>query len=109
MTTQPNEQDFIGQICQYKEGPIHAIVQIVHQEKHGYLMIGTLKILARAHRTAIPDLDVGCEFRVSWDIVSGWHQIFFMRQLRAYNVEDAIDIINEGRTYTWITEHDLRK
>ena len=109
MNNQPYDRDFIGQICQYREGPIHAIVQIVHQEKRGYLIEGTLKVLAHAHRTAIPELDIGCEFQVSWHIESGWHQTFFMRLLKAYNVNDAIDIINDRRKYTWTTGHGVKR
>ena len=109
MNTLPYDKDFTGQIGQYREGPIHAIVQIVHQEKRGYLVEGTLKVLAHAHRATIPELDIGCEFQVSWNVESGWAQIFFMRLLKAYNVDDAIDIINDRRNYTWTTEHGIRR
>lgn len=110
---QPNRQEsknLIGQICEYKEGPIHAIVKIVSQQTRGEYVDARLEVLAHSHRMPIPALDVGAEFSVGWNLSSGWNQVFLMKLLKAYNVDDAVDIVNSThrRKRTWITHNGSR-
>ena len=110
---QPNSEEskgLVGEICEYKEGPIHAIVEIIEQKQQGRLMNAKLKVLARAHRVPIPALDLDAEFEVSWTPAGGWNQVFRLTLLKAYDEYDAIQIVNERkrRKIKWTTAKGSR-
>ena len=110
---QPNAEEskkLVGEICEYKEGPIHAIVEIIEQQQRGQLMHAKLQILARAHRRPIPALDLDATFTVSWTPAGSWNQVFRLKLLKAYDEYDAIDIVNRNRQrkVKWATTKGTR-
>ncbi len=97
------EDDLTNQLCYYQESPIRAIVQVKSQVQRNNHVYAELEILASADGILGPDLSIGAKMNISWATGYRSNQVFYLKPLKAYNVEDAIAQIDPKGRLRWFT------
>ena len=99
------EPDLTDQLCYYKEGPIRVIVQVKSQVQRNNHIYANLEILASADGILGPKLSIGAHMNISWATGYKSNQVFYLKPLKAYDVEDAIVQIDPKGRMRWFTSN----